>query len=244
MGERLSNSYDISVTYGISQLQRTVDSLPRLAYRARLDATAIQSIATFRAGLNSNPNWRSNMHVKSFIAAAAIFVGLASAPSQYASAGESAALDVRQDDLSIAMDLMAQDQALRARIQMNLAVAKSRTALDHLLKAKDARTAGLLNLNGKDRNLFLSSLKFNEKGLTEFDLRPLKKMSPSEIYNVLSLFGMQEGASQIQGRAGSTDTDAMISTMPKLKAVFLEGYRCEERATCVVNSQRACTSNC
>lgn len=158
--------------------------------------------------------------------------------------GKEADKAVPADDISIAADLIQQDNANRSRIDMKLAAVKSRKDIDLLIAKSDARTAPLLKLSNQARGNFLSSLKFNEKGLTEFDLGALREMSPTDAYLVLSLFGLQGGAGEVSRTHEATDTDAMINSMPKRMAEFLIDYRCQERATCSHEDSKACTSNC
>jgi len=161
-----------------------------------------------------------------------------------ASAKNANELDARRDDLSLAMDLIEQDQALRTRIDMNLAAVKSHSDLNALLQSKDGRVAVLQRLTPRDRKAFLSSLKFNERGLTEFDIAVLRSLSPSDVYKVLGLFGLQGGSGKISESLGETDTDTLIDTLPKMQAGFLLDFRCADRGTCSFETSKACTSNC
>jgi hypothetical protein len=105
---------------------------------------------------------------------------------------------------------------------------------------------------------FLSSLTFSDKGLASFSYADLQdELTPSQIYQVLSLFGVQRTASFARYARIETDTDRMIleaaSVAPQNCTIHSplagggcdhQGYRCIERATCAPAMQMICTSNC
>ena len=111
---------------------------------------------------------------------------------------------------------------------------------------------------------FLSSLQFNENGLTSYRYSDLEaELTPSQIYQVLSLFGQQHGTPMLRGAKIRTQLDAEIMAGPvpgvaaarwnqcdvqspsqSLTCGDKRGYRCIERGTCAESSSTICTSNC
>ncbi len=98
-------------------------------------------------------------------------------------------------------------------------------------------------LQRTERDRFVQSLRFNDKGLTQFDYTLLQSLSPTEIYKVLALFGMQSGSGRIKA-APRTELDKDAAAPSLMMADFLTDYRCESRATCSFSVRMACTSNC
>ncbi|GLQ89131.1 hypothetical protein [Dyella flagellata] len=87
------------------------------------------------------------------------------------------------------------------------------------LTAYMARTSAadsLLNLlSPAAKNRFLSSLQFNEKGITSFSYADLEaELTPSQIYELLSLFGIQRTVPLMKGARVVDDTDRMIMANP------------------------------
>lgn len=113
-------------------------------------------------------------------------------------------------------------------------------------------------LSPSAKQRFLSSLTFSDKGLASFSYADLQdELTPSQIYQVLTLFGVQRTASFARHARIETDTDRMILGAPSVAPQTCtinstlagagcdhEGYRCIERATCALAMQMICTSNC
>ena len=125
-----------------------------------------------------------------------------------------------------------------------------------------------LNLLSDDaKHEFLSSLSFNEKGITSFNYKVLEgELTPTEIYRVLSLFGMQRLVPMFKHARIVSESDYLLmnrpentnmhgpsgnefstsdfgSTAPELGADH-QGYKCSSRATCSRSLSEICTSNC
>lgn len=110
----------------------------------------------------------------------------------------------------------------------------------------------LLSFAGKQR--FLASLQFNEKGLTTFEYVDLEnELTPTQIYRVLALFGMQRDTVLLTRAAKLTPADQLImgtngaspdGTIVPPAPGDHEGYMCESRGTCFRSADRICTSNC
>ncbi|WP_147423636.1 hypothetical protein [Xanthomonas vasicola] len=130
------------------------------------------------------------------------------------------------------------------RISLQMAPIKTRHALDLYIESVPQEISAFKDILPMLRDEFINSLKFNEKGLTEFDTSSFKKLSPTQVYSVLALFGLEEGAYKINA-APRTRLDKDVNAEPLMQnGDFLEGYRCEERATCGESQRSACTSNC
>ena len=96
-----------------------------------------------------------------------------------------------------------------------------------------ARTTPLDRLSPADRQAFLSSLRFGDKGLGSFQYTVLKSLSPEDVYQVLSLFGAERNTSLI-----THDGTSNVQVMDH------DGYACTSRATCTKASDSICMSGC
>ncbi|QAU24123.1 hypothetical protein EO087_09075 [Dyella sp. M7H15-1] len=132
------------------------------------------------------------------------------------------------------------------------------------LKACIARTpvdsSPLNYLSPAAKSRFLSSLQFNEKGVSSFSYADLEaEMTPSQIYEVLSLFGIQRTVSFMKRARVMNDTDRLIMGMPNaplgqcnggnmpglpLPGCDHDGYRCVGHGSCAQSMSMICTSNC
>jgi hypothetical protein len=100
----------------------------------------------------------------------------------------------------------------------------------------------------------LQSLKFSETGLSSFNYKALEnELTPTQIYKVLSIFGMQHLTARFRLARVITATDmALITSHDHAKGIIIydtpegdyEGYACTSRATCSKNMNDICTSNC
>jgi hypothetical protein len=95
------------------------------------------------------------------------------------------------------------------------------------------------------RRRFLSSLTFNERGLTSFEYVDLRELTASQAYSILKLFGLERGTHLLSGVRISTRGDWMLMhPSSPLPADFLLDYHCAGRGTCARASGFACTSSC
>ena len=145
---------------------------------------------------------------------------------------------------------LADQQAKTAQLAMQLAPIRTEHHLHQYISAYPRDISAFAGMAPADLNQFLASLTFNNKGLTGFDPTPLKKLSPSQVYKILSLFGMQSGTSSIAASPKS-EIDMDLNVAPfgigeqwDSEGPFLEGYRCEGQHTCRESQRAACTSNC
>lgn len=142
------------------------------------------------------------------------------------------------------IDLVARDAVRASNVAHQLAPLKSASDVYQYSRATPKNLSPLSALSDSERERFIQSLRFNEKGLTQFDYTALEQLSSAQVYKILSLFGMQSSAGLI--RAGSNaKIDKDVSEPNTMRATdFLMDYRCAERATCSTSYHNACTSNC
>jgi hypothetical protein len=93
-----------------------------------------------------------------------------------------------------------------------------------------------------NRRLFLDSLRFNEKGVTTLRYDVLESLTPTEVYQILSLFGMQGLTPQLNLRGSSPLDKKVMSITPSL--LPLKDYYCEGKGTCRQGSNVACGDAC
>jgi len=123
-------------------------------------------------------------------------------------------------------------------------------------------------LTPNSKQHFIESITFNERGITGFGISELEyELTPTEIYKVLALIGYQNFTYKFQNARVETSLDSLLlanknlvdllnknknkqtdvnkdNTSNMRMSGFLEGYRCESKGTCELDSSRACTSNC
>lgn len=162
-------------------------------------------------------------------------------------AGVAGASNITDDEIAV----IADEQARSTKIAMELAAIKSKNQLHKYLQSSPEDLSAFSGMTGAQLRQFVSGLTFNERGLTGFDPTPLRQLSPSQVYRILSLFGMQSGTSKIAAAPRSEiDRDLNISPLGiggelgNSDGPFLEGYRCEGQHTCRESQRAACTSNC
>lgn len=121
------------------------------------------------------------------------------------------------------------------------ALIKSKAELNHYSRSEYPEFP-LNKLKGKNRQLFIDSLTFNENGLTGFNVQILQHLKKDEVYKILSLFGFGTFSDNVfrsrhseKGFGGDSDT---------VDGDFLKGYYCEGRGSCREDAQAACTKNC
>lgn len=144
-----------------------------------------------------------------------------------------------RDDL----DVVAREAVRTSNIAHQLAPLKSAADVQQYTHATPRNLSPLSALSSSDKDRFIQSLRFNDKGLTQFDYTALTQLTPTQIYKILSLFGMQSSAGLINARP-ITKTDKDISNNTLMADDFLMDYRCSDRATCSSAVRSACTKNC
>lgn len=137
-----------------------------------------------------------------------------------------------------------QTQLNRRAVDMRVAPIKSIDDLNSYLANDRLGNSPLDRLSPGAKARFLSSLKFNSQGLTEYNYSELvTELSPTEIYQILSLFGVQSSTSLLKGADVTSKSDRAIMATPALLKDHKD-YRCSGRATCHYNMSTICTSNC
>lgn len=106
---------------------------------------------------------------------------------------------------------------------------------------------------------FVESIVFRRNGLGGFYYGDLEdELTPTEIYNVLSLFGAQDIVSHFTGARIVTSSDLLLMSPPnyidnndgELYGYYgptgpdYMGYKCISRATCSIAERMICMSNC
>lgn len=133
---------------------------------------------------------------------------------------------------------------LQERRDALLAPIKSHAELRSYLARTRDRDNPLNLLSGKGRSEFLASLVFTENGLGGFNKKALEsELTATQIYKILSLFGVQRTASMLKGAKVLDATDEAIMNVPSLMPDH-DNYRCSSRATCSQSAHDICTSNC
>lgn len=147
---------------------------------------------------------------------------------------------------------------------------KSKAAL-RLHLSQDLHSSPLRYLSSAALRRFTESITFNEKGVTGFSYEDIEReLTVTQAYEVLGLFGQQHFIPYLKGARVETglDEDLLSGKVPGIgiqcgvspwipplgnenrthevqpSCSFLEGYRCESRATCGAAMRKACTSNC
>ena len=144
---------------------------------------------------------------------------------------------------TIATDLVTRDTERRS--QIDLAVAPIRSAID--LRIYDTEQLGKTPLDAipsSNRSAFIRSLKFNERGITEFNYKALSGLTPIQAYQVLALFGQQRITKELNNLHSMTPDDNLIMMQPTLLPVGV-GFRCGPLpGTCTKAPGFVCTENC
>lgn len=144
---------------------------------------------------------------------------------------------------------LAQQTVINQNVAQRLAMIRSRTDLANYLASTRNQRTPLGMLSPVARRVFTDSLTFNENGLTGFNYKVLEaELTPSQAYQLLSLFGAQRLASMLKNARVETQTDKLIIGMGSTYSPHLindhEGYACIGRATCGRNMDDICMSGC
>lgn len=180
-----------------------------------------------------------------------MFVGSASS-SVYAQS--SAETSVSKVEVNASRYVMQSNE-----IAARLAPIKSTEDLNAYIARTPAANSPLSYLSPAAKSRFLSGLQFNEKGVASFSYADLEaELTPSQIYEILSLFGVQRTVPLMKGARVVNETDRLImgarnaplgqcngASMPGLTpGCDHEGYRCVGHGSCAQSMSMICTSNC
>jgi len=126
----------------------------------------------------------------------------------------------------------------------------SEADLNSYLSTNHISDTPLERLSPVAQRRFLDRLKFSKAGIAGFYYGDLvRELNAEEAFKILSLIGMHEQTSLMEGLRIDTALDALImKSGPELasgdRAAFLIGYECAAPATCHSADQYACTWNC
>jgi hypothetical protein len=192
------------------------------------------------------------MKVKSLVAGCALVLGVNALPS--VSLADDLAIGV-SGNASVAREQIQQILERQRQLDMLSAPIHSESDLVKYDEKTDASQNPLNSLSQAARGRFLKSLVFSEKGLASFGEADLKtELSASQVYRILSLFGVQSSTQLVQGLRMENDVDRAImskaSIIPYTMPGGADGYRCADVAsgepahTCFNFPQAICTANC
>lgn len=173
--------------------------------------------------------------------------------SSYAASTQTVSNTTQQSSSGFQQELLSRNKLERER-DYAAAPIKSQADLIWYVGRMPANSP-LKQLSGQGRARFLNSLMFGDHGLASFSYADLRaELTASQIYRVLSLFGVQRSTSLIKGALVITPEDkavmAVPDNVPGLKSASPsllpdhESYRCLSRGTCESAYTYICTSNC
>lgn len=136
--------------------------------------------------------------------------------------------------------------AVENKIQLSTAKIKSQADIDRYVATTPESESPLAKLTPDAQRRFISSLSFNKSGLTGFEYADLEsELTPTEIYKILKLFGVQHTTAFMNGAHIKTKTDHLImGESPSLRAEDHKGYKCVGRANCYQTMFYICMSGC
>lgn len=137
-----------------------------------------------------------------------------------------------------ALAVLSEDEQDRRDIALKLAPVKSAAALAEYMKSVPSDQSPLSALSPGAKARFINGLTFNEKGLTSYNYADLKaELTASQIYQLLSLFGVQHTTPLIRGARVQNDTDRAILRLNDNADIVRPlsdygDYKCVTMATC------------
>lgn len=133
----------------------------------------------------------------------------------------------------------------RQSVENALAPIRSRGDLQRYIVKPNIGETPFRYLSSQSLDLFVESLTFTPRGLASFRYAELEaELTPSQIYEVLSLFGVQYLTPQFRYARVETELDQRILEMPTIMKDYKDHY-CNPPATCDAYAQRICIGeNC
>lgn len=130
------------------------------------------------------------------------------------------------------------------RINFLLAPIKSKKDLAWYLSSHAHTKTPLDDLSAPAKTRFIEALVFTDSGLGSFDYKDLEnELTPTQIYQVLSLFGAQGATAELSHAEVRSETDRLlISQVPTVQCY--KDHECVEPHTCSFSNFDCCTSNC
>lgn len=139
------------------------------------------------------------------------------------------------------------EHVLRRELAHLAAPIKTESDLREYLNSSSVNTGPLKRLSEAGRDRFLSSLTFNEKGVSSFRYEDLQaELTVSQIYQVLALFGAQDVTSKMSEAKASSSLDRSIMGGGGMVSPMIDhkDYSCTARATCTRAVGSICMSSC
>lgn len=142
-----------------------------------------------------------------------------------------------------------QDDLKRQQV-IDLALAPIKSQADLMLHLQNVplSESPLRFLSPSARQRFLASLVFGESGVGGYGYSDLQtELSPTQVYQVLSLFGLQSTASLVTGLKVSTALDSVIVAPRSHLPGDRDNYRClapQNPHTCRWSALDICTHLC
>jgi hypothetical protein len=116
---------------------------------------------------------------------------------------------------------------------------------DSYYASRELVPGDLLNaFNARAAQRFITSLTFNQMGLTSFSYADLQDLRPRQAYAILSLFGAQDVTATIDFQAADETERLALQSLRPLIVMDYQNYRCAPPATCWANSFTICLSTC
>ncbi len=137
--------------------------------------------------------------------------------------------------------------AMRDKIHRAVAPIRNRSDVQAWIESGDFKATPLGALTPQDRRLFLSSVTFNETGITGFRYDILEsELNPTQIYRVLSLFGAQGTTHLMSGATVKSQIDVWLLTGQddEIGNGDYRGYKCVSRANCKKAMFFICMHSC
>lgn len=127
-------------------------------------------------------------------------------------------------------------------VDNNQPVSQILSAQDLDIYLRTTPNSPLDRLSSEAKQLFIDSLVFTENGLGSFRYVDLAALSPTEIYQILSLFGVERTTSLVtKAPVSSGIAKPVIQQSAPADHV---GYWCSGRATCSESASQICMSSC
>lgn len=134
------------------------------------------------------------------------------------------------------------------KLALLLAPIHSEGTLARYLATNQMKGSPLHYLDPQARQQFLISLTFNDNGLTGFAYQAFSELTPTQVYEILGLFGAQFLTPAFATGPVSTEADAQVleayAVSPQIKPAGLYNYWCSSRATCSPRSGTYCMPDC
>ena len=92
---------------------------------------------------------------------------------------------------------------------------------------------------------FIDRVVWRENGIAGYRYVDLQQLTPTQIYEILSLIGAQYMVGRFKEATVVTELDAMLMGDPNyLRSEDYDGYWCKSRATCSISHSDICTGGC